>query len=233
MRAFVDERQRTYREAADGIRSLGGRDLTRISDRFATIYIAGCLAARYKILPFIETELLEALLTCERDHVAFIDRELAVAPARAISAHGAPTAVAGQAGSAGVVAPAERPFDRLKRFIDDNRKGGFHDLRTPPGDEPGGAPSKGAPVLGYLADGEYWIPGDRFEEVSGGFREALALKKELFRRGLLVTDRRGAGVSYVVKRALPDGSRPFFVVIRHKPNKSQGLGQALEAAAMV
>ena len=64
-----------------------------------------------------------------------------------------------------------------------------------------------------------------------GSREALSLKKELFRRRLIVTDRRGTGVSYVVKRPLPDGTRPFFVVIRHHAKKSTGRGQGLAAAA--
>jgi hypothetical protein len=187
MQAFVDERQRGYWDAADSIKPLRDRDLTRITDKFATIYIAGCLAARFKILPFTETELLEALLTCERDHVAFIDRELGVVPARAISAHGAPPAITEQPAITGVVMPATTP---------------------------------------------YWIAGDRFEQVAGGSREAAALKKELFRRGFLETGKRGNGVSYVVKRPLPDDSRPFFVVIRHNARKSQGLGQALAAAAM-
>ena len=89
---------------------------------------------------------------------------------------------------------------------------------------------------------EYWFPGDRFEEIAGGAREALALKKEVDRQGLLETDRRGKGVSYVVKRLLPDGSRQFFVVIRHKPKKPSVQApaaqkkpsvRALAAAAMV
>jgi hypothetical protein len=33
VQTFVDERQRTYRDAADRIKSLLGRDLTRITDR--------------------------------------------------------------------------------------------------------------------------------------------------------------------------------------------------------
>jgi hypothetical protein len=48
----------------------------------------------------------------------------------------------------------------------------------------------------------------------------LVLKKELFRRGLMETDRRGNGFSYLVKRPLPDGARPFFVVIRHRAKKA-------------
>jgi len=89
---------------------------------------------------------------------------------------------------------------------------------------------KGAPVPGYVAEGEYWIHSDRFEKVAGGPGEALALRRELLRRGFLVTDRRGQGVSYVVKRLLPDGRRPFFVVIRHRP-KPQAPGRALAATA--
>ena len=79
------------------------------------------------------------------------------------------------------------------------------------------------PVLGYIADGEYWIRGDVFEEVAGGSREALVLKQELVGRGLLVTTQRDKGVSYVVKRSPPDGTRPFFVVIR-RPRRSPGAG---------
>ncbi len=137
--AFVDERRRTYRDAAEGIRSLGGRDLTRISDKFATMYVAGCLAIRYNILRFTEADFLQALLTCERDHVAFVDRAPGLAPARAISAHGAPAAITEQPALAGaaVVAPAERPFDPLKRFIvDAKRKRRFRDLRAPRPDRP-------------------------------------------------------------------------------------------------
>ncbi len=43
MQAFVVERQRVYWDAADSIKSVGDRDLTRVSNKFATIYIAGCL----------------------------------------------------------------------------------------------------------------------------------------------------------------------------------------------
>ena len=97
--------------------------------------------------------------------------------------------------------------------------------------------SKNARALVYVGEHngekEYWFPGDRFEEVAGGAREALALKKQLFSQGLIETDRRGQGVSYVVKRLLPDGSWPFFVVIRHKPKKPLALGQALALAAPV
>ena len=219
MQAFVAERQRVYWDAADGIKSVGDRDLTRISNNFATIYIAGCLAIRFKILPFTEAELLQALLICERDHVAFIDRELGLVPARATSTHRPPNAISKQAAGSGAVVPATIPFDRLKRFIDDNTKGGFIDLRSPGLNRLRFEQLKrramrlnGGHVLGYIADDGYWIPDPRFAEAAGGSREATALKEELLGGGLLETDNRG----YVVKRPLPDGSRPYFVVVRHK-----------------
>ena len=80
---------------------------------------------------------------------------------------------------------------------------------------------------------EYWFPNDLFEEVVGGETEAKALKKALVRRGLLETYPRDTGVSYVVKRLLPDGTRQFFVVIRHKPQQPRALGHALLTAAPV
>jgi Domain of unknown function (DUF927) len=230
--AFVDARQRTYWDAANDLKSLAGRDLTRISDKFATAYITGCLAARYKIFPYTEAEMLEALWTCQRDHLAFVDQELGHAPARAISFVGASTAVAQPPALAGAVTPAATPFDRLRRFIDRNiipQRGERDQLSVPL--------RNGQLTFVYLREHhgqeEYWFPGDLFAEIAGDSREALALKKELFGRGLLVTTRRGRNLSYVIKRPLPSGTRPFFVVIRHYPQKSPARGQALAAAMTV
>jgi hypothetical protein len=152
--------------------------------------------------------------------VAFVDRELGHVSARAISTHSASTVM---------VVPSDSSFDRLRRFINHNRQRrysrprGFIDSRC----ERISFKQRlwrfrmdGSPVLGYIADGEYWILDKRFEEAVGGSREATALKKELFSRGLIATDKRGEGVSYVVKRPLPDGSRQFFVVIRNEPKRS-------------
>jgi hypothetical protein len=170
--------------------------------------------------------------------VALVDRELGLGPARAMSGYGAPTAIPeqtalpGDAVPATAVVPATTPFERLKRYIDHNRRRrymkhssrrtfrrGFINPRLSRLDFKIRLKRLKGPVLGYIADGEYWIPDARFEEVAGGSREALGLKKQLFSRGLLETDRRGKGVSYVVKRPLPDGTRPFFVVIRHKAKR--------------
>ena len=235
-----------YEGAAAGIAS-PLRDVLRVRGYFATVYAVGCLAIRFKVLPFTEAELLAAILSCHRDHVAFVDNEVAGGPSWINEAAGAQVVVA--AGSAqrpivGAVIPVMTPFDRLRRFINGNRGRGFIDLR-----KPGlsrlrfkllklrAMRSQGAHVLVYVGEHngamEYWFPYERFEQVAGGSGEALALKKDVDRRGLLETTRRGNNkVSYVVKRPLPDGSRPFFVVIRHKPKKSPGRGPALAMASV-
>jgi putative DNA primase/helicase len=176
IQAFVSERQRAYWDAAAGIKSLGDRDLTRISDKFATLYIAGCLAIRFRILPFTEAEILEALLTCERDHVAFVDRELGHMSPRAMSACGAPTTTAEQPVLPGAAIPAAILFDRLKRFINGNSKSGFIDLRKPAMSSLGfrlkvrAMKSKSLRDPVYVGEHngqkEYWFPDDWFAEVA-------------------------------------------------------------------
>jgi len=248
LRQDFEAARQEYLHAAAGITS-SWRDLVRVHGRFATIFAPGCLAIRFEALPLTKQELLAAILVCERDHVAFIDQEVRELRLLVTPTTGAPIAVAegtalagGGVSVAGVVVPVLTPFDRLRRFINANRRRGFIDLRKP------GLTrirfkllklrvkrSKGARVLVYVGEHngqtEYLFPGDVFQEVAGGSGEASALKKELFRRGLLETYGRSPGVSYVVKRPLPDGTRPFFVVVRHRPQKSPGQGQALPTAA--
>jgi hypothetical protein len=123
------------------------------------------------------------------------------------------------------------PFDRLQRFIKRNiipRRGKPGKLSV--------TLRNGQRTFVYIVerDGrtEHWFPNELFEEVAGSARDALALKRELFGSGLIETTQRGSGVSYVVKRPLPDGTRPFFVVIRHTPQQPKALGHALLTAAV-
>src|SRR5208283_357130 len=73
--AFVKGRREQYQQAVAHLKA-PGRKLLRVHGKFATIYAAGCAAIRFKIFPFTEAELLEAVMTCERDHIAFIAKEL-------------------------------------------------------------------------------------------------------------------------------------------------------------
>jgi hypothetical protein len=219
-----------YEAAARGITSSLGRSVLRVRGYFATVYAVGCLAIRFHILPFTEDELLAAVLSCNRDHVAFVDSEVAGGPPWSVSA----TAVeeVGDPGSvrkpvANAVLPAATPFDRLQRFINRHRKSSFIDIRAPGlsrlrfhAMQRRALKSKGGSVLGYLTDDEFLLPGPVFDEVAGGSSDGQTLKKQLLRHGLIETWRRGpVGLSYVVKRSLPDGSRSFFVVIRHQAKK--------------
>ncbi len=214
LQAYVETRRRTYRDASKDIMSRRERDLTRIGGRYATKYIAGCLAIRFSILPFSEGELREALLTCQRDHVAFIDQELPVTGGRGRNGPGSlPAANL-------LTVSTQTPLDRLKTFVEENRKDGFVDIR-----KRGATSSPVASDVGYIGehDGkeEYWIPGKRFLAIAGSAGEAADLKKELFDLGLLETDKRGEGLSYVVKRRVPGRARMNFVVLRAKAKTTQ------------
>lgn len=79
LQEFCAARLDRFRKASEEIISTTGRNLTRAKTRFATIFAAGCVAIAYHILPFSESELLDAVWTCLRDHVAFIEKELGVA----------------------------------------------------------------------------------------------------------------------------------------------------------
>ncbi len=222
-----------YEAAANKITS-SRRSVLRVRGHFATVYAVGSLAIQFKVLPFTEDELLAAVLSCHRDHVAFVDNE--VVGGRPWSVGAAAVQEVVDPGSvrkpiASAVVPLT-PFDHLRSLINRNitprslRRGKFSvTLRS------------GQPALVYIRerDGqrEYWFPRDLFAEVAGDAREALALKQELFSRGLLVTTQRDKGVSYVVKRPLPDGTRPLFVVLLHNAKQPPLLGHSLTATATV
>ena len=75
---------------------------------------AGCLAIHFKILLFREAEVLEALLTCHRDHVTFVDEQLGFGPTQMIAAVSTYEATTAHVPAGDVPAPAEQPFDRLR-----------------------------------------------------------------------------------------------------------------------
>jgi hypothetical protein len=222
VQAFVDQRHDAYFDGVTDIASTNGRDLGRIENKFATIYVSGCLAVRLKILPFTEAEILDAVRTCHRDHVAFIDEQMEGRRTATMVGPVAASAASARRPIAAPEKPAERPLDRLRRYVNLNRKGGVLDI-----DKVGAGGSFMPSDVGYKHKHgrgksrytEYLIPDTTFEEVAGGPDEADALKRELHDLGLLSIGRRGDGVSYVVKRTLPDGSRPYFVALRAKPKQ--------------
>jgi len=207
LQAFCAARQERFWKAAEDIESQTGRNLTRAKNRYATIYMAGCLAISYGILPFTESELLDAVWTCLRDHVAFIEKGLGVADA-ALNAT-PPDATANKA------------YWALQEYVGYYWKAGLIDLRKPGTKLPQGHDH--AKALGYVGFTnkavEIWLPGSRFEKIAGGPREARLLKRLLARRGRLSTWGSGnqSGKS-VVRRPIP-GFEDKWVVAIKLPNK--------------
>jgi hypothetical protein len=203
LQAFCAARQERFWKAAEDIESQTGRNLTRAKNRYATIYMAGCLAISYGILPFTESELLDAVWTCLRDHVAFIEKEFGVADA-ALNAT-PPDAT------------AEKAYRALQEYVDYYWKAGLIDLRKPGTKLPQGHDHANA--LGYVGKTnkavEIWLPGPRFEKIAGGAREARLLKRLLARRGMLATWGSGKqSRKSVVRRLIPGFEDGWVVAIK-------------------
>jgi hypothetical protein len=75
----------------------------------------------------------------------------------------------------------------------------------------------------------YWILGPTFQRGAGGAAEDRALKVELFKGGLLVTDRTGDRRSFVVKRQLPGKDRAYVVALHPKAEDAIDLDEAVVA----
>ena len=190
---FLARREQYMRMAADAIEA-PGRDLTRLHGRFATDYASLRLAEEFGLFPLAARDLLDAVQTCERDHVAFVARELGAASA------------AGRA-----------PGERLDRYREDHA-GGFVDVRRLEQGLPRDHVHERC--LGYVGvhDGleEYWIPNGRFEKEAGGKPEATRLKEELHQQGRIATQRRGGALSFIVKRVIPGLGREYVVALKRR-----------------
>ena len=208
-----------YKAATEGITS-PKRNVLRVRGYFATVYAAGCLAIRYWILPFTEAELLDAIMSCHRDHVAFVDAEVAGGPGRVIPApiaqrafarQVAKGAVAGQNVIADIVAPIKTPFGRFQRFMNKDRKR-FIDAHTPAEELPEYEP-QGYVLFKDDEPSEYWILPEVAEKIAGGASEANELKTELEARRLIFTTGRGKKRKFAVKRPVPGRGRRYVLVI--------------------
>jgi hypothetical protein len=191
---FFEHREYYMRKAAASIEAPPGRDLTRLHGRFATMYASLRVAKEFGQFPVARLDIREAALTCERDHVAFVARELGAAAAT-------------------VGAPRERLQSFLERY---SRR--FVDLRPPGARLPRDHDRERCPGYVGVHDGreEDWIWNDRFERVVGGKPEATRLKEELAEQGRLATQRRGGSVSLVVKRFLPGLGRQYVVALKRR-----------------
>jgi|tagenome__1003787_1003787.scaffolds.fasta_scaffold20767975_2 hypothetical protein len=184
LRAWLEERQANYLKQARRIVS-PGRDLLRIHGKFATIYAAGRLAQKFKILPWSWSDLRDALLECEEAHVAHVQSHL------------------GGSAHAGAASSAPRsPLDKLRAYLRDNQAK-FVDLtkKNPRVGEYDDNPP------GYLIEHqgqrEFLFSNDAFLRLAGGKGQAQALKAELAQRGLIAMAGGGKeGDRYAVKRPI-------------------------------
>ena len=71
LRSWFEKRRQFYLRRAKGI-TAEGRQLNRIHQKFATLYAVGCLAIKFRILPWKRKALGKALIKCERDHVTLV-----------------------------------------------------------------------------------------------------------------------------------------------------------------
>ena len=203
LEGFCQTRQDHFWKEAENIVSKTGRNLTRAKNRYSTIYMAGCLAISYGILPFEESKLIDAVWTCLRDHVAFIEKELGVADA-ALNAT-PPDAT------------AERAYRALQEHVDRYWKAGLIDLRKPGKKlREGHDHSKALGYIGFTNKAvEIWLSGPRFEKIAGGSRDARLLKHKLADLGLLSTWASGnQSPKLVVRRPIPGFENEWVVAIR-------------------
>jgi Domain of unknown function (DUF927) len=201
---FFAARRNAYKRQASKIVA-HGRNLNRVHGKLATVYAAGCLAIRFKLVPFIFAELLAAILTCERDHVAFIAKALGGAYALAANQSAAAT--------------PRTPFEALKAYLFGPVAKSFIDLRKAGASVPPGHVHASAPgYLGlYRGNKEIWLPYACFERIAGGPAESHALKAELHAKRLIASERRGKTRSFSVKRdipGIPGLDRPRVIALR-------------------
>jgi hypothetical protein len=173
-----------------------------VHGKLATVYAADCMAIRFRLLPVTRAELLEAILTCERDHVAFISKELGgpVAPGASQVAAAAPLTA----------------YQALKAYLNGPVAKKFIDLREPGASVPPGHVHASAPgYLGlYRGSNEIWLPYACFRRIAGGKGAAQALMAELHAKGLIMSERRGKTRSFSVKRDIPGLDRPRVIALR-------------------
>ena len=115
-------------------------------------------------------------------------------------------------------AAASKAYKALQRHVNDNWKGGLIDFRKSGGRRlPKGHVH--AKAVGYVGVSnkvvELWLPGERFQEIAGGPREAKLLKHKLAGLGLLSTWASGSqSPKLVVRRPIPGFENNWLVAVK-------------------
>jgi len=180
VRRFLRSRRRRYlsRMAAKA-EALQLKPLNRASDRFATVYAAGCLAVRYGVLPWARADLLDAILSCQLDGLS-----LAASPSQVVG----PT--------------VEALKTRLVQYLRDNRAR-FVDLNRDRLQL--GADIEAAPGYAATHKGQDWfyLAKSQVEQIIGDGPNAQQALRQLIDDKLIAQPKRG----YVVQRRIFRGGK--------------------------
>ena len=161
--------------------AVGGREAEAVASRFALVYAAGCLAARYKVLPWSRAESLAAVRHCH-GHARVGAKAAAPAPApRAAPAAGE----AGDGGGGG----------RLELLVAEyvaRHRAAFLDLCR----YRGGSPLRVRAAPGFIREGpdgepELLLSPARFREAVCGGHDPKAVVEALRRHDLIRLHRGG------------------------------------------
>ena len=204
LRKWLGHRRREYKAALQAsAENQGLKPLSRSTGRCATVYAAGSLAIKYRILPGTKEELLQAVLTCQVDGLTSgSEAEPTLTAAESLPA----TALSLKAKLVGWLRQHQHEFlDLDKKLV----KKSSHEFGS---------------VLGYGATfkGKKWfyLTADRLREILGGGPGSDQLKQDLVDSKLLKI---GPAERYVVQR-------PIFS--EEKGNKGWRSVHALQASIL-
>jgi putative DNA primase/helicase len=181
LRKLLAKYRARYRKSIrESIRAEDLRSLTRTDSRFATVYAAGRLAIRYKILSWFGKQLLQAILDCQLAGL----RQLAREPRT-----GEPSEAALR--------------DKLAKYLRDKR-GSFVDLavRRPKLGRDGLGDAAGYVGCDDEA-GWLYLSYKQVKAIIGAGSSAVALKERLVEEGLMARPKQG----FVVQRKIFTGGK--------------------------
>ena len=176
------------------------RDLSRIHQKFATIYAAGALAIDYEILPWSRRELTDALLRCEQAHVDYVARFVSSAPSMNRR-----------------LRPVD-PLESLRQHVRQNRAK-FSDLRK--GLIPRNAGHDHDACPGYINRGpggsvELLFSNDCLLRLCGSVTGVRRLKVELNKRGWLIKESKRGVTRRPIWKDGGRGDRVYVTAVSEK-----------------
>jgi putative DNA primase/helicase len=194
LKSLLADYRASYRRALrEALSSEGLQSLSRTASRFATVYAAGRLAIRYKILPWSRKRLLRAILECQLAGL----RQLAREPR--------------------IEEPSEAALrTKLVGYLRDNRSS-FLDLGVR---RPKLGRDDLDDAAGYVGCGEeagwLYLSHKKVMAIVGTSPNAMSLKEHLLKQGLMAKPKKG----FVVQRRIfkgGKGSQPYAWVCAFNP----------------